>query len=448
MKKVLCLFISVCFIFVFFIGCGTNNVEAESSAIASLDNSSIISDEQVNTSSKKEENSSSSKNETSSYNDSTSSKNDTGSTNSTNSTNTSSIKKPTKPTDNLSSSISVGTKVYKNPENIGLMSFSLNMNTTTALGNDYFSREYYFEQIVKEGYFNQYTLHVNDELLPQAKIIAKYGGSIWLYAATSVKGLESYIPRVKEALAKLEENGLKDIVNGFFWDEPTLGNRMSLENLELITGTLYREFGLRNHAVFGTAEFTGVENNTSVSSSSKKQTKLTTQSIRYITDMGFDSYSIDVRDGASNGGDYQFNKWRESCSENIVDGKTFYTEHRKALQKIANRPVNYWHWPSAWYDYLWGGLNGLTHADEGFWTAHLNFMARDVLDQDNPGGLCIYTFRRVDKDTNVAFERRMDLVDDNQEFLVYPDVEKYYIYSERLRFWKEYFDGRHTNIIK
>lgn len=444
MKKILCLLISVCLVSAFFIGCGANNVNTSSSEIASTDSSSITGgDEQSSTSSKKEQNTNTSKNETSSFIDNTSSKNDTSSTNSAN---TSSTKKPTKPTENSSTSSSV--KVYKNPENIGLMSFSLNMNTTTALGTDYFSREYYFEQIVKEGYFNQYTIHVNDEIVDQARIVAKYGGSVWLYATSSVKGLETYVPRVKEALAKLDEVGLKSIVNGFFWDEPTLGNRMSLEALETITGTLYREFGLRNHAVFGTAEFTGVEGNTSVSSATSKQTKLTTQSLKYITDMGFDSYSTDVRDGAPNGGDFQYNKWRESCSENIVDGKSFYTEHRKALQKIANKPTNYWHWPSAWDDYLWGGLNGLKYADEEFWLAHLNFMARDVLEQDNPGGLCIYTFRRVDKDTRVCFERRMDLIDENQQFLVYPDVEKYYIYSERLRFWKDYFDSKKTNIIK
>jgi len=438
-KKIFCLLVSVCFAAVFFVGCinSNNNVET----------SSITQNEEISSqgSSKQEENINSSKVETSSVsNEETSSVADTSSDQS------SSNKKPTRPTHNTSSvSSSQGVKMYKNPENIGLMSFSLNMRTTTALGNDYFSREYYFEQVVKEGYFNQYTLHVNEELLPQAKIIAKYGGSIWLYAASSVKGLEAYVPRVKEALAQLEENGLKDIVNGFFWDEPTLGNRMSLKDLETITGTLYREFGLRNHAVFGTAEFTKVESNTSVSSASKVQTTLTTESLKYVTDMGFDSYSIDVRDGASNGGDKQFAKWQKNCSDKIVDGKSFYTEHRKLLQKIANKPFNYWHWPSAWYDYLWGGLNGLTHADEGFWTAHLNFMARDILEQDNPGGLCIYTFRRVDKDTNVAFERRMDLMDeDTGEHLVYKDVEKYYIYSERLRFWKEYFDTKTPGIIK
>jgi len=435
-KKLIAMIISIFVVFAVFVGCAENNMV--SSDVSSAGASSEISADECNKVSSKIETSS------------VSSKESDFSSDKTSSNKTVIIKLPSKPSKNETSSVSSSGEVkrYTNPGNVGMMSYSLNMSTTTALGKDAASREKYFRAIVEEGYFNQYLVNCNNELLTHAEIVAEAGGSIWIIAGTSVKNLPSYINNVKTQFEKLKEAELLDVVNGFFWDEPTLGNRTSLEDFHTITKTLYQTFGLRNFPVFGTAEFTGNEGNTSVNPGTKKQTILTTKSLEYVTDMGFDSYSIDVRDGASNGGSSQFAKWQASCSKDIVDGKSFYTEHRKLLQKIANKPVNYWHWPSAWYDYLWGGLNGLKYADEAFWTAHLNFMANDVLEQENPGGLCIYTFRRVDTDTNVAFERRMDLKNDSNDFMVYPDVDKYYIYSERLRFWKEVFDSKKPNIIR
>ena len=124
-----------------------------------------------------------------------------------------------------------------------------------------------------------------------------------------------------------------------------------------------------------------------------------------------------------------------------------YTEYRKALENKAQHPVNFWHFPCAWTDSLWGGLNGATVADEDYWIAHLDFMAQNILSSQNPGGLCIYTFRRVDKDTNAAFERRMDLKNEAGGWAVYYDVPKYERYCQKLRQWNSIFSSRTTKFV-
>lgn len=357
-----------------------------------------------------------------------------------------------KATQSVTSSESI--KVYKNPTNIGLMCFSLSMNTTTAYGTDAASRERYFKEIVNEGYFNQYILHNSQYLLTEAKIIAEAGGSFWINATKSANtidnNLDNYLQGLETAIKSLNDAGYGKLLNGFFWDEPFLGSGMSNEQYLKLTKAIYQKFGLRNYAVFATGEFTSLEGNEDELDPNTNIGKVTTHGMQYLTDVGFDAYSVDVRDGAPNGGDSQFKKWQQSISPNVVDGKSYYTEHRRLITERAGHPVNYWHFPCAWDDGLWGGLGGIMKANEGYWIGHLDFMAQDVLSYDYPGGLCIYTFRRVSEASDpvlrVCFERRMDLKNDMGGWAVYSDVEKYTEYSKKLRKWCETFNSKKVEL--
>jgi len=329
----------------------------------------------------------------------------------------------------------------KNPNNVGMMCFSLYMRSTDNLGGDVESRRAYFEKMVNSGYFNQYLLPMDDWAVMEAEIIAKAGGSFWFITSKDGEmvenSLDEYIQRIENRIKELEAAGLEEYLNGFFWDEPLLGSRISNDQFLKLTRVIYEKFGLRNFAVFATGEFTRLEGNEDELPPDIKIGKITTHGMRYLTDVGFDAYSTDVRDEAPNGGAEQYKIWQKEISPNVVDGKSYYTEHRRLITERAGHPVNYWHFPCTWDDGLYGGVDGIMTADEGYWNAHLDLLAQDVLDYDYPGGICLYTFRRVDKDTRVCFERRMDLKDENGNWLVWPEVEKFTEYSEKVRYWNK-----------
>ncbi|MBE6788412.1 MAG: hypothetical protein E7539_01980 [Ruminococcaceae bacterium] len=340
----------------------------------------------------------------------------------------------------------------KNPQDVGMMCFSLYMRSTDNLGGDVESRKKYFETMVNAGYFNQYLLPMDDWAVMEAEIIAKAGGSFWFI--TSKDGemvdnrLDEYIEKIENKINELKEAGLDYALNGFFWDEPLLGSRISNDQFLKLTRVIYEKFGLRNFAVFATGEFTRLEGNEDELPPDIKIGKITTHGMKYLTDVGFDAYSTDVRDGAPNGGEDQYKIWQKEISKGVVDGKSYYTEHRRLITERAGHPVNYWHFPCTWDDGLYGGLDGIMTADEGYWNAHLDFMAQDVLDYEYPGGICLYTFRRVDKDTRVCFERRMDLKDEKGEWLVWPEVEKYTTYSQKVRDWCKVFKEKKAGLLE
>lgn len=432
--------ISLCF----FVSCGAKDGDNVSSALVQSEAQGTQNDINTSGETKSENEENTSIVETSSVSDETSSNN----------------KKPVqRPTDenqtsSASSSESQSIKVYRNPKNIGLMCYSLNMSTATAYGEDFESRKRYFEEIVNEGYFNQFILHAGQYLLTEAEIIAKAGGSFWIMCTkngTDVEyALDAYVSVLERHINELEEAGYKNLLNGFFWDEPRWGNGISNDQYLTLTKTLYQKFGLRNYAVFATGEFTSFEGNEgALGIGADEMKKISRKAMQYLTDVGYDSYCVDVRPGADNGGDSKFPSWQYEISPNIVDGKTYYQEYRKELIEHCGHEANFWYYPTAWTTFLYGGLNGETNSNsEEYWIAHLDFMAQDLLTIDYPGGLCIYTFRRTDNDNNDAFERRMDLKAELGNWAVYPEYDKFETYCKKLRNWCSVFSSRNPKFVK
>ena len=354
-KKILALALSVFVISAFFIGCSNkNNTEDKvSSYIAEIESEAIA---DVETSSEEE---SSKENETSSKPE-TSSKEQSSSKNETSSKENSSKIEVSRPTQTSSKTESDDIKKYKNPANLGMMSYHLNMNWCSGV-----DKEEEFRAIVNEKYFNQYILDAHPNILTEAKIIGEAGGSFWIQISKSKKVSDKlYWDDLDFYIQTINRMGYGDLLNGFHWDEPLWGGKISNKEFLEVTEYLYKKYGKRNFPVFATGEFSGFEGNQNdLNIPAESMGKVTTPAIRYCSDVGFDSYSVDVRDGAPNANKYA--QWQDAIDDPlIVDGKSYYTRHKEFLKKHSGHDVNVWYFPCCYYNYLWGGLNGVMYADE------------------------------------------------------------------------------------
>ena len=303
---------------------------------------------------------------------------------------------------------STSVKVYKNNDTLQLHCYHFNMGYCDSYGTDNESRIKEFTQVVEGGFFNTYVLSLNADILQQVEIIAKNGGTIWLHTPDSFghdSQLEGYIDECKFYFDLLEKKGYLNLVNGFHWDEPAPN-----ESFLKLTERLYKEFGLRNYPVFAVFSFSGAIGNEGEENIVDGYYKLNPAMAKYLTDVGYDAYSVDVREGATNGNLYK--DWQEKLAPGIVDGKSYYTEIKKVLQKCTGHEANFWYYPTAYATSLWGGLNGLKVADEDYCIAMFEFLRDDLLKEKFAGGLGIYTYRDF-HGGHTAFKCRIDVKNEN-----------------------------------
>jgi len=330
-----------------------------------------------------------------------------------------------------------------------LMSYHLSMTFTTAYGTDDASREKEFAEVVAQKYFNAYRLPMDKYLLTEAKYVAEAGASIWLSPPeynSAEDDLDEIIENVEFYINMLKNNGYGDIICGFQWDEP-IWRGQSNDDFLAITEALYKKFGLRNFPVFATGEFTNLEaNENQLGVPGTSMGKVATAATKYCTDIGFDGYSVDVRDGAPNGSVYE--SWKE-VAPGINSGKTFYTELKKVLRKHVGHDANFWHFPCAYTTSLYGGLNGLMRADEDYCIAHLDFLAQDILDDEQGGGIVIYTYKdNAENALELGFQSHMDLKGSDGKWAIDPEITKWEKYSNSLRTWSDTFSSKETKLVK
>ena len=258
-----------------------------------------------------------------------------------------------------------------------------------------------FEDVLKSGYFNTV---VGVELEPRFwEICEKYEVSVWmniwtLYDTKSSKpeinNLEKYVANIDKTISVIKANPKWwSRFQGFFYDEPIWRGQKN-EDYLAITRTLYQKYGKRNFPVFATGVLIGVEGNElQLGQTADANKKVLPFALEYTTDVAYDSYSVDVRDGASNGG-YIERVRKEANLPGIVDGKSYYREIANSMLRITGHPANIWFFPTAYRTNLWGGLNGDTHVTEEFSVAMLDFM-RDLLEEyDYQGGLMLYNYQK------------------------------------------------------
>ena len=168
----------------------------------------------------------------------------------------------------------------------------------------------------------------------------------------------------------------------------------------------------------------------------KDMRKINPAALKYVTDTAFDSYSVDVRAGAPNGGKYT--EW-QNVSPDIVDGESYYREYTEAMLSLYDHDVNVWFYPCAYTTSLWGGINGQSRADEEYCLAHLNFFDGLLDEQEYPGGMILYTYSQFSNPNELGMQSHLIVKYPDGSLKLRPEEEKWEYYSFRVKSLTEYY---------
>ena len=325
-------------------------------------------------------------------------------------------------------------KVYNNPQTIGLAGYHSQLKYCTSNGSTTDAKIEEFTTLVNSGYFNTWFVSLNADALTQAKIIAEAGGTIWIAVGqfySSKTSIEKFMENVDYYMNLLKDAGYGEIINGFSWDEPVYQGMTNADFL-LMTKSLYQAYGLRNFPVFATGEFSGLEGNQdAIGTEADDMNKVLTSSLVYVTDVAFDAYGVDVRDGVTPT-EETLARWREKISPKVNSSKDYYTEFKNKLLNHVGHQANVWYYPCAYEAPVGTGLGGIKKADEGYCLGHLEFMAEEILNEDYPGGLVLYTYHTSGE--RFGLQRHVSIKGKDGRYKYYPDEEKWDTYFDTLKY--------------
>ncbi len=298
------------------------------------------------------------------------------------------------------------------------------------------------EEVIAAGYVNALSIGVdalrNEDLW---NLVVKYDLGVWCSAwavfDSKKKTLEQYTRNINETVDFIKQ---KDEwwsrFKGFWYDEK-VWRRETNEDFIAETKYVYQKFGKRTYAVLATGEFSPIEGNADITGDTvSDDRKIKPEAFRYITDVAFDSYGIDVRDGALNN---DIARKYKDIMPGIYDGKSYYREYTKRLLDMIDHDVNLWYLPCAYTCGISGGLDGLKKADEEYCLAHLNFFHNELKQRDYAGGLMLYVYslskeseEEGTKGVQHFFVVETDY-DTEETYKIHPETPKWRKYSERLR---------------
>lgn len=280
-----------------------------------------------------------------------------------------------------------------------------------------------------------------DNVITEAKLIAKAGGSFWLFVGYNPKKetLKQYEEKLRGILDMLEQAGCRDILNGIHWDEPYYNN-YTPKDLQDQMRINYSVFGLRNFVVYGLPEFSEV--NPRENKNGDPMPQISAEYSKYITDAAFDYYTIDVREGKSNGGAYDF--YSRTLGVTINSGKDVYIAYKNKLKKDIGHKVSLWHFSCAYAMPTWASGT----ADEDYCVANLQFLAEDVLNDEYGGGIALYTYYTHNQSHGrTALQERIPIKDKNGNYTRFPNKEKWERYFKLVRVYRDIFSSvKHTRI--
>ena len=309
------------------------------------------------------------------------------------------------------------------------------------------------EDVLKAGYFNTIIMNAknfNDVKLWQ--ICEKYEVTVWYHHNTHYHSeetsIDNYIKSIDSNLKTVKSNKKWwSLFAGFTFEEPFWMGKQSNNEFLAETEVLYKKYGKRLMPMFAVYEFTSYENgNTNIDMDDKQILKINPKSTKYLTDIGFDSYDVDVRQGAPNANRYSY--WQSILPNKpkIVDGNSYYTEYINYLLSLVDHDVNVWFHPSASTRNIWGGINGLKVADEDFCLSHLEYFREKLYEQKHGGGLILYNYKQF-KEGVQTLERLLVLNDQNGNPKMFPEIEKWPRYSQRLKEITQEFKSTTSNEI-
>jgi len=331
----------------------------------------------------------------------------------------------------------------------------MSMYWCDSYGTSFEDREREFRENVEAGYFNTYFLNVNDlgkgYLLKEIEIIAKHGYTFWLAMDkfnssseiyTFDEALEYHRSQLEMIINAITKMGYRDNLMGMIWDEP-IWNGQTNKDFLAESEMFYKKFGLRTFPVFATGEFSGIEGN--LETPSEMMGKVAPEALKYVTDVAFDSYGVDVRledkyvNGAQAG---RYSAWADELGVEVKNGRDYYIGYKQLLKKRVGHDVNIWYFPTA---YNWPINNG-GEADEEFCIAHLKFMAEDLMKEKYQGGIALYTYY-AHQDNRISFAQRCDIKDKRGKYTRYPEHEKWEKYCKVLRETKIKFDSTKAKTV-
>jgi len=309
------------------------------------------------------------------------------------------------------------------------------------------------EDVLKAGYFN--TIIMNSKNFNDVKLwqlCEKYEVTVWYHPKTHFHSeetsIDNYIKSIDSNLKTVKSNKKWwSLFAGFTFEEPFWMGKQSNNEFLAETEALYKKYGKRLMPMFAVYEFTSYENgNTNIDMDDKQILKINPKSTKYLTDIGFDSYDVDVRQGAPNANRYSY--WQSILPNKpkIVDGDSYYTEYISYLLSLVDHDVNVWFHPSASTRNIWGGINGLKVADEDFCLSHLEYFREKLYQQKYKGGLILYNYKQF-KEGVQTLERLLVINDQSGNPKMFPEIEKWPRYSQRLKEITQEFKGTTDNKI-
>ncbi len=305
--------------------------------------------------------------------------------------------------------------------NLGMGIFHFSSKFATHIGVSEAEILGELREVLEEGYVNLLYVAPDEKYLAgAAALAAEFDCDIWLSAQrynSKRQTIGMYLEPVETAIATITAAGAKDNLVGFYWDEPFL-NGMTGADFLTMTKTLYEKYGLRNNPVLGkTPIFDGT---------------ITTETLAYVTDIGWDTYSFDLTEAAKS--DANQNAHLAELSEE--HGVTFTTAeeylrwYHNEVMSLVGRDVNVWFWPAAYTTYLWTGEN----ADEAVVIENLKFFEKLLYEQKNPGGLILYNYyNSTEVETEKGLVNHLVVLDEDGKQVLFPRANKWVDYSNILK---------------
>jgi len=322
----------------------------------------------------------------------------------------------------------------KNTLEIGV--WQLDLQETINYGTAWEDRLREFEDVLKSGYFNTVLLgvgHLADEGVWQ--ILEKYNVKAWVVVwdlfKSSEQTLEEFVSPVDKGVDEIRKNPKRwEMFNGFAYDENFIRGQSS-EEFRAVTKHFYEKYHKRNFPVLSVPGFCDLWRIPTL------PPKATTDAFKYVTDVAFDVYAIDVRDGASNVKDGKYGlPEAQAIFPQITDGKSFFKVLTEEMLKLVGHPVNVWFYPSAHAYDAFCSLEGTTRENEDYCLAHLEFFNEYLSEFKHPGGLILYTYAQapVYPEDYYGLQTLLSIKDENGNQKIRPqDNAVWEKYSARLK---------------
>jgi len=259
------------------------------------------------------------------------------------------------------------------------------------------------ETIMKEGYITSLFIYPSDteegfyKFKKVVELCKKYGVNYWMSAGvykSQNETQEAYLEGIyKKCDIMKSVEGAWDLFLGFYWDEP-FNKRMKNDEFLAVTRDLYLKYRKRIYPCFSTntlndrvIEHLGMTGIMEVP---------TTEALKYVTDVGGNNYSYDIRESALDNEmqNERFAELSEAYGAEINTADDYYKYVTNEIVRKFDHPVNIWYYPCAYnaepYTY--------EECDEAYCVAQTkyfeNLLEEATKDNDKKfaGGLCFFTY--------------------------------------------------------